>query len=153
MLYFAFGSNLHVPRMRVRCPGAVPLERAWLIDHRLAFRSRGGGSGVATIVPTEGRRVPGGVWRITERDLEALDQYEGHPRLYRREIMTVEAERAGPIDVLVYVMNEPNYDAPPHSLYLACIVEGLRMWRIRPAPWLYALGRRVGEEEALHACR
>lgn len=153
MLYFAFGSNLHVPRMRVRCPGAVPLERAWLIDHRLAFRSRGGYSGVATVVPADGRRVPGGIWRITDRDLEALDRYEGWPTLYRREVATVEGERSGPINVLVYVMNEPTSDADPHSYYLQTIIEGLRMWRIRPAPWLYKLGNRVGETEALHACR
>jgi gamma-glutamylcyclotransferase (GGCT)/AIG2-like uncharacterized protein YtfP len=153
MNYFAFGSNLHIPRMRLRCPGAAPVERAWLPDHRLVFRSRGGGSGVATVVPAEGRRVPGGIWRITDNDLVALDRYEGVPSHYRREIVTVDAERSGPIDVLVYVMVEPNRDADPHSYYLQTIIEGLRMWRMKPAPWLYKLGNRVGETEALHACR
>ncbi len=153
MLYFSYGSNLHIPRMRQRCPGAAPFERAWLLDHRLVFRSRGGGSGVATVAPAEGRRVPGGIWRITDRDLEALDHFEGWPRLYRREVVTVEAERSGPTKVLIYLMNEPAFDAPPHSLYLACIVEGLRMWRIKPAPYLYKLGRERAEEEELHACR
>ncbi len=153
MLYFSYGSNLHIPRMRQRCPGAAPVEQAWLPNHKLVFRSRGGGSGVATVVPADGRRVPGGIWRITDRDLGALDRYEGFPYLYDRRIVTVEAERSGPTEVLVYLMNQPNFDAPPHSLYLACIVEGMRLWRIKPAPWLYALGRRVGETEALHACR
>ncbi len=153
MLYFSYGSNLHIQRMRQRCPGAVPVERAWLLDHRLVFRSRGGGNGVATVVPADGRRVPGGIWRITDSDLVALDKYEGAPLHYRREIVTVDAERSGRTEVLIYVMNEPAYDAPPHSLYLQCVVDGLRQWRIRPAPYLYKLGRERAEEEELHACR
>ncbi len=153
MLYFSYGSNLHIPRMRQRCPGAAPVERAWLPNHKLVFRTRGGGSGVATVVPADGRRVPGGVWRITEADLEALDRYEGLPSLYCREIVTVECERRGPTEVIIYLMNEPAHSADPHSYYLQTVIAGLLMWKIKPAPWLYKLGNRVGETEALHACR
>ena len=59
-LYFAYGANLNIANMAQRCPSAVAIEPFYLHDYRLMF------SGVATIEPAEGARVPGALWAITE---------------------------------------------------------------------------------------
>ena len=37
-LYFAYGSNMNPARMAKRCPGAIALGGAVLLNHRLAER-------------------------------------------------------------------------------------------------------------------
>ena len=37
-LYFAYGSNMNPSRMAKRCPGAIALGGAVLLNHRLAER-------------------------------------------------------------------------------------------------------------------
>ena len=82
-LYFAYGSNMNLNQMAFRCPDAEVVESVRLEGYRLAFRTNGGGNGVATILPEEGSYVDGVLWRISERDEQHLDHYEGFPFLYR----------------------------------------------------------------------
>ena len=60
-LYFAYGSNLHWPQMKERCPSARFHCVAKLKDHRLAFtrKSISRDCGVADVVPEQGHDV----WR------------------------------------------------------------------------------------------
>ena len=83
-LYFAYGSNMNLNQMAFRCPDAEVVESVRLEGYRLAFRTNGGGNGVATILPEEGSYVDGVLWRISERDEQHLDHYEGFPFLYER---------------------------------------------------------------------
>ena len=89
-LYAAYGSNLNLEQMEYRCPYAVPLGTAELAGYRLLFRGGRDGSAVATVEPMGGGSVPVLLWEITPRDEEALDRYEGWPRLYCKETVTVE---------------------------------------------------------------
>ena len=50
-LYFAYGSNMNLNQMAFRCPDAEVVESVRLEGYRLAFRTNGGGNGVATILP------------------------------------------------------------------------------------------------------
>ena len=88
-LYFAYGSNMNLNQMAFRCPDAEVVESVRLEGYRLAFRTNGGGNGVATILPEEGSYVDGVLWRISERDEQHLDHYEGFPFLYGKEPVTV----------------------------------------------------------------
>ena len=88
-LYFAYGSNMNLNQMAFRCPDAEVVESVRLEGYRLAFRTNGGGNGVATILPKEGSYVDGVLWRISERDEQHLDHYEGFPFLYGKEPVTV----------------------------------------------------------------
>ena len=63
-LYFAYGSNMNLNQMAFRCPDAEVVESVRLEGYRLAFRTNGGGNGVATILPEEGSYVDGVLWRI-----------------------------------------------------------------------------------------
>mgnify|MGYP000582819855 CR=1 FL=1 len=63
--YFAYGSNMNLDQMAYRCPAAFVVENVKLDGYRLTFCGRGKGSGVATILPEEGSRVEGVLWKLT----------------------------------------------------------------------------------------
>ena len=73
MLYFAYGSNMHVPQMARRAPKAQPVGIGRLDDHRIFFTS----DGYAAVRDRRGAHVWGVVWRIAARDVAVLDRYEG----------------------------------------------------------------------------
>ncbi len=87
MYYFAYGSNLSRKQMSERCPDALPKFAATLPNYRLIFTgwSRKWNGGVASIKPSKGEKVMGGVYEITERCLRKLDGYEGYPTTYNRK--------------------------------------------------------------------
>ena len=120
-LYIAYGSNLNIEQMGHRCPYAVPLGTTELRDYRLMFR--GGSNAVATVEPHEGGSVPVLLWEITPSDEEALDRYEGWPRLYRKETVTVNF-KGKPVEAMVYIMNEVYPYGLPGDYYLDVIKEG-----------------------------
>ena len=82
--YFAYGSNMNLDQMAYRCPAASVVEKVKLEGYRLTFCGRGKGCGVATILPEEGSRVEGVLWKITPECEKSLDFYEGYPHLYGR---------------------------------------------------------------------
>ena len=70
-IYIAYGANLNKKNMAVRSPDAVPVGSTNLLDYKLVFNN------VATIVPSEGDKVPVGLWKISMQDERNLDVYEG----------------------------------------------------------------------------
>jgi gamma-glutamylcyclotransferase (GGCT)/AIG2-like uncharacterized protein YtfP len=92
-----------------------------LEEWRLAF------SGVATIQPETGARVPGALWEITQECEDNLDVFEGFPFLYTKLHLT----QAGKT-FMVYVMND-DPPAPPSRSYFNTILEGYRDWNLPAA--------------------
>ena len=82
-IYLAYGSNMHLEQMKMRCPDSKRLGVSVLEGYSLEFH--GGGNAVATIVPKKDSEVPVVVWEISERDERSLDRYEGFPRLYYKQ--------------------------------------------------------------------
>jgi gamma-glutamylcyclotransferase (GGCT)/AIG2-like uncharacterized protein YtfP len=119
-LYFAYGSNLSLEGMASRCPDSEPVGRATLDGSALTF------NGVADIERREGTRTHGAVWRISDRDLERLDAYEGYPGLYRRELVPVRIGEAKVV-ALTYVMND-DYVGLPSPSYYETIKRGYEQW-------------------------
>lgn len=122
-LYFAYGSNLNIGQMAVRCPQAQLIERAVLEGYELAFRR-----GVLTILPKEGSLVEGILWRVNAWDELTLDRYEGYPHLYTKERLPVQTD-SGPQTVVAYVMTAPYCEKaqPPTSTYLQTVLVGYRL--------------------------
>lgn len=86
-LYFAYGANMERDAMRKRCPGATALGIAALRGHRYVI-ARGYGA----FARAPGRAVFGVLWRLTPRDLAALNLFESlDSGLYRRARVTVQA--------------------------------------------------------------
>lgn len=127
-LYFAYGSNLNVGQMAVRCPMAQLVCRAVLEGYELAFRC-----GVLTILPKEGGRVDGILWKVNDRDERALDRYEGYPHLYTKESLTVQTD-TGSQTAVAYVMTAPYCERvqPPSSTYLRTVLLGYRVAEFDP---------------------
>ena len=111
-LYFAYGANLNIENMAQRCPGAVAIQPWHLDDYRLMF------SGVATVVPAVGVRVPGALWAITEACEQSLDVFEGYPWLYRKQEIIMDG-----MPMMFYVMNSVAPSEPGKS-YLDTIARG-----------------------------
>lgn len=118
-LYIAYGSNLNLPQMAFRCPTAEVAGVSELKDYELLFRGGRRGA-VATVEPKEGSSVPVLLWKIRQKDEEALDRYEGYPRLYDKQMMEVELD-GNPISAMVYVMT-PGYEFGTPSDYYADVI-------------------------------
>jgi hypothetical protein len=86
-LYFAYGANMERAAMQVRCPAAVARGPALLRGWRYVIAS-----GYGSVAPVPGAGVFGVLWRLTPRDLAALNIFESlDSGLYRRVGVTVEA--------------------------------------------------------------
>lgn len=121
-LYIAYGSNLNLPQMAFRCPTAKVVGASEIKDYELLFRG-GRRSSVATVEPLKGSSVPVLLWKLKERDLQALDRYEGYPSFYRKEVLDVEL-RGKTVSAMVYIMNDGHPFGSPSDYYLNTIMEG-----------------------------
>ena len=121
-LYFAYGSNLDLEQMAQRCPDAEIVGSVTLQNYELQFR----GSGFATVAPKKGSTVHGLVWKITPNCEQSLDRYEGYPRHYTKETVTVKDAAGTEIPVMVYIMAEPYCRQPalPSPYYYRVIQRG-----------------------------
>src|ERR1043166_6273151 len=86
MLHFAYGSNMDRAALRRRCPAATAIGTARLENWRFVVTR----DGYASIVPAPGSAVHGVLWRLTARDLAAVNAYESlDSGLYRRRMLPV----------------------------------------------------------------
>ena len=127
--YFAYGSNLNFEQMAYRCPEATAVGTAKLNGYELAFRR-----GYLTVLPKEGSTVEGLIWSVTEQDAAHLDVYEGYPKFYDKETMTVTDTNGHAHEIVVYTMNEPYRSQllPVSSAYMATVLQGCRDAGIYP---------------------
>ena len=129
-LYFAYGSNLDLRRMRERCPSARFESRAVLHGHRLVFprRARGRHGGVAGIEPDGASSVEGVLYLILRKDLKTLDRLRGIAAGCRdRREISVEIP-GGAIVTAWTCIARPQSEGPfpPARGYLEQIVRGAR---------------------------
>ena len=127
-LYFAYGSNINLQQMAVRCPDAKVVEPAVLENYELLFRGNGSSFGVATIAPKEGSQVQGLLWKITPYCEMSLDIYEGYPRLYEKQAITLHTKSGKQVWAMAYVMTHEWKRIPttPVPSYYTGILEGFQ---------------------------
>ena len=125
MLYFAYGSNINLNQMAVRCPDAKVVEPAVLENYELLFRGNGSSFGVATIRPKEGCQVHGLLWKLTPACERSLDHYEGYPHLYEKQQLTLSTKSGQQVSAMVYVMTREKERIPsmPTRAYYIGILE------------------------------
>jgi gamma-glutamylcyclotransferase (GGCT)/AIG2-like uncharacterized protein YtfP len=120
MLHFAYGSNMSVPMMQRMCPDARCEGRAILPGYHV-FITR---EGYASIRRASGARVHGVLWRLTARDLAALNAYENLAGgLYRAAMMSVLANTR--LAALVYVARSQGRGRPRPG-YMEIVIAGAR---------------------------
>ena len=71
-LYLAYGSNLSLEQMALRCPDALPVGTAEISGYHLLFKGSGTGS-YLTIEPKRRAKVPVAVWQVSEADEKRLE--------------------------------------------------------------------------------
>jgi len=134
-LYFAYGSNLSLDRMALRCPAARPLWSVRVPDWRLRFER------VATIAPAPGACVLGAVYALTPACEATLDRIEGVDEgRYRRRKLTIPHPDGHAAEVLTYVKIDARRGAPT-AAYMGHIKAGYRDWGLDPT------ALRVAERE------
>ena len=113
--YFAYGSNMHTPRMHERCPSAQPLGTAALRDWQAVYdKPSTDGSAKLNIRPLAGAEVWGVVYEVDAADRAALDAAE---------------PRYTPIDTplgLTYAYEGEPTTVPPADWYVALVDAGAR---------------------------
>lgn len=128
--YIAYGSNLNIPQMRMRCPGARIIGTSVLEGWRLLFRGSRTGS-YLTIEPQEGAGVPVAAWEVSAENEAALDRYEGFPTFYYKKEMelTLKGIKTGKLrrrKVFVYIMHEDRPLGLPSEFYMETCRQGYR---------------------------
>ncbi len=126
--YIAYGSNLNIRQMRMRCPGARVIGTSEVKDYELLFKGSKTGS-YLTIEPKSGASVPVAVWEVTERDEMALDRFEGFPDFYYKTemVLPIKGIKTGKVRrrrVFVYIMHEERSLGLPSANYVAVCREG-----------------------------
>lgn len=151
--YIAYGSNLNLPQMRVRCPNARIIGTSFIYDYQLLFKGSKTGS-YLTIEPKEGEKVPVVVWEVTKSDETSLDCYEGYPTFYYKKTMTLDVKgiRTGKIrrkEAFVYIMHEERKLGSPSSYYVRTCLDGYQTFGF-DEKYLYdalAINRRDSYED------
>lgn len=129
MLYFAYGSNMKHAWLRERCPDSRFIGPVLLTGYRLAFRypsTSWPGGGAADILQDKKSEVHGGLFRVSAKDLLALDQYEdldsgGYQRV---ELQVFSKKGKGYRAISYEVCQKLETDLPPRPGYAALVIEG-----------------------------
>lgn len=121
--------------MGARCPDAEAIGTATLAGWRFVINPDGLGS----IAPQSGGRVHGVLWRLTARDLAAINAYEGiESGLYLRRQLPVRCgERQA--TALVYVARQRG-EGIPRPGYINVVLDAARDWQL-PELYIRSLAR------------
>jgi hypothetical protein len=137
-LHFAYGSNMSRTLMRARCPDAVALGPARLEGWRYIVN----GDGYGTVVRISGGRVHGVLWRLSVRDIAAVNAYENlHAGLFRARLLPV--RHGGRIArAIVYLGRNTARGRPRPGYQNRIVVPAARDWNL-PERYIAELARWV----------
>ena len=136
VLYFAYGSNLCVARLRERIATSEPKGAARLPGHRLVCNKPGhDGSGKANLVVDPDHHVWGALYLMEPGQLDLLDRFEGG---YERTPVRVEGCKGAFHDALTYRSDPGMEEMIPFDWYRGLILDGARQHDL-PAAWLARL--------------
>lgn len=119
ILYAAYGSNINLEQMAYRCPNSTVAGTTMLKGYELQFCHH------ATIEPNEESEVPILLWELDAQDERFLDHYEGFPKYYRKESITLELNGES-VEAMVYIMNDNRPLESPTAQYYDIIEQGYR---------------------------
>ena len=148
--YIAYGSNLNIRQMRMRCPSARIIGTSEIPDYELLFKGSKTGS-YLTIEPKKGSRVPVAAWEVSAEDEQTLDRYEGFPTFYYKKemLLPIKGIRSGKIrqrNTFVYIMHEDRVLGVPSNFYMQTCLSGYKSFGFDPK-FLYEAYDRSREVE------
>ena len=95
LLYIAYGSNINLWQMALRCPHSKPLDTTMLKG-----------------------------WELDPRDIPRLDHYEGFPNSYFKENIEFEVNGEKCVGMAYLMVPDTRRINPPASYYMQTIWEG-----------------------------
>lgn len=119
ILYAAYGSNINLEQMAYRCPNSTVAGTAMLKGYELQFRHH------ATVEQNADAEVPVLLWELDSQDERFLDKYEGWPKYYRKESITLELNGES-VEAMIYIMNGDRPLESPTAQYYDIIKQGYR---------------------------
>jgi gamma-glutamylcyclotransferase len=124
MFYFAYGSNMSVPRLRSRVSSARVLGAAQLCGHALEFRKRGADGSAKCDLAVRDDRVAGVLFKIDAEQRAALDSAEGYGHGYLRKTVEVE-DHAGTVrQAFTYYAIDVSTQLKPYHWYCHHVISG-----------------------------
>ena len=117
--YVAYGSNMNLEQMALRCPDAKAVSSALMYGYELQFKYH------ATVEPNPDGKVPILLWKLTPQDERQLDKYEGFPKYYSKETRTF-TFRGETVEGMMYIMNGDKPLQTPSSQYYNTILQGYK---------------------------
>jgi gamma-glutamylcyclotransferase len=129
MYYFAYGSNMNPKRMEERKILFSKRERAILKDYKLVFNkiaSNNPQEGYANIIKDNENIVEGVLYKISEADIVKLDNYEGYPYHYYRDVLKIETSNQETVNAVAYIANKEKikHSLKPSKSYMYHIMKG-----------------------------
>ena len=116
--YLAYGSNLNLQSMHIRCNDSKFIDTAKIMDYRLVYKGIANYRAYLTIEKAPGFYVPIGIYEISDKDEKLLDYYEGVPIFYYKHRMFVDKIHS---HALIYIMNNDyDYYLPTNSYINEC---------------------------------
>jgi len=119
-------------QMAERCPEAKARAVATLPNFKLVFTgySRLRKGAVATIRGSQGDKVMGAVYEISEAGLRKLDKHENYPVDYRHLDVRVFTDGGESFDAVTFIKARIEEEGQPSAEYRAVIQQGYRDWGI-----------------------
>ena len=134
MLHFAYASNMSRPHMRARCPHARAIGTMTVTGFRFVI----GPDGFASLERRPGGRVHGVLWRLSMRDVAAINAYENvQSGLYLRRRVPVRLTPSA--SALIYIARRRGIGVPRPG-YISQVVAAARDWKL-PQPYIRSLER------------
>jgi gamma-glutamylcyclotransferase len=127
MLYFAYGSNMSIARLRARVPSAVALGCHSLRGHDLYFhKSCNDGSAKCDAFCTSNVAdvIYGALFEIASAEKPALDKVEGLGHGYAEKQVTVTAQDGSLRIATTYIASEIDKTLKPYSWYMNHVLIG-----------------------------
>lgn len=140
MLVFAYGSNMHLQRMRSRVPSACPVTMGYVAHRQLAFHKRsadGSAKADAVFSAVAGQQIWGVLYRMDPSDKPALDEHEFLGVGYDQEQVVVNFAKDS-VRAWMYVARREVIDPErlPYCWYLNYLILGAAQHGL---PGLYQL--------------
>lgn len=150
MKYFAYGSNMSLPRLRERVPSAERVGVFTLVEHVLKFHkiSNKDGSGKCDAQKTGNADdlVVGALFEISDNEKVLLDKAEGLGYGYQDKIVQVSDDQGEIIEAVTYYATNTDPSLKPYSWYLSHVVYGAKETGV-PASYLSTIESTASIED------
>lgn len=131
MRIFAYGSNMHLNRLKKRVPSAIKISNAFIEGYNLVCNKISiDGSSKGNIVKSENPNdvVWGVIFEIEDTEKSILDEAEGLGRGYNETTLTFTDNDNNAVKAQIYLADEDAIDnqLKPFDWYKSIILEGAK---------------------------